>query len=142
MASKSLARPLASLNGVLGLKRTFATVPRTTHLLVKNDAARRCAVRIPRQRVQQSFQRRAYAAEVPSPETQRVVKKKGFRFLRWTWRLTYLSALGGLVFVGYQIYQGRTPAEQVDPDPTKKTLVVLGMLCINRVDSTCSFSRG
>jgi NADH:ubiquinone reductase (non-electrogenic) len=87
-------------------------------------------VQIPRQRLQQSF-RRTYA-EV-SPETQRVVKKRGFRFLRWTWRLTYLSALGGLVFVGYQIYQGRTPADQVDPDPTKKTLVVLGKLIVHEV---------
>ena len=81
-------------------------------------------MQIPRQRTQQAF-RRSYA-EV-SPETQRKVKRRSWSFLKWTWRLTYLSAIGGLAYVGYGIYQNRTPAEQVDPDPSKKTLVVLGM---------------
>ena len=29
--------------------------------------------------------------------------------------------------MGYQIYQLRTPEEQVEADPTKKTLVILGI---------------
>lgn len=62
-----------------------------------------------------------------SPETQRVVKRRSWRVLKWTWRLTYLSAIGGFVYLGYQIYENRTPADQEDPDPSKKTLVVLGM---------------
>jgi NADH:ubiquinone reductase (non-electrogenic) len=53
-------------------------------------------------------------------------KAKRFRLLRWTWRLTYLSALGGLGYVGYGIYESRNPEEQPPPDPSKKTLVVLG----------------
>jgi len=81
-------------------------------------------VHIPRQRVQQAF-RRTYA-EV-SPETQRVVKRRTWGFLKWTWRLTYLSAIGGTIYIGWGIYQGRTPPAQYDPDPSKKTLVVLGM---------------
>ncbi|KAF2157266.1 FAD/NAD(P)-binding domain-containing protein [Myriangium duriaei CBS 260.36] len=67
-------------------------------------------------------QSRTYADQVPTP----VVKKSRFRTLRWIWRLTYLSALGGLGYVGYGIYQNRMPAEQDEPDPNKKTLVVLG----------------
>ena len=67
---------------------------------------------------QQSF-RRAYADVAP-------VKKKRAGFFRWTWRLTYSSALGGLVYLGYLIYDLRTPDQQFEPDPNKKTLVILG----------------
>ena len=52
--------------------------------------------------------------------------KRRFRFLRWTWRLTKLAAIGGLGYVGYAIYEMRNPADQPPPDPSKKTLVVLG----------------
>ena len=62
-----------------------------------------------------------------NPETKAAVKKGGFRTLRWLWRLTYLSAIGGLGWTGYGIYLGKHPADQQDPDPSKKTLVVLGM---------------
>ena len=75
-----------------------------------------------RSALQQSF-RRSYADAV-SP----VSKKRGRRFFRWTWRLIYLSLLGGVGALGYSIYQLRTPDEQEDPDPSKKTLVILGML--------------
>ncbi|KAF2752599.1 external NADH-ubiquinone oxidoreductase-like protein [Pseudovirgaria hyperparasitica] len=64
--------------------------------------------------------RRSYADAAPKP------KGKGFRFLRWTWRITYLSALGGLAYVGYGIYEMRSPPDQPEPDPSKKTLVILG----------------
>lgn len=53
-------------------------------------------------------------------------KPKRFRLLRWTWRLTQLSVIAGLGYVGYGIYETRNPADQAPPDPTKKTLVVLG----------------
>lgn len=62
-----------------------------------------------------------------SPETQVKIKKRGWGFLRWTWRLTYFSAIAGLVYVGYGVYLSKNPIDQEDPDPTKKTLVVLGM---------------
>ncbi|KAJ4305805.1 NADH:ubiquinone oxidoreductase [Kalmusia sp. IMI 367209] len=52
--------------------------------------------------------------------------KKRFSFLRWTWRLSYLSAIAGAVYVGYGIWEMRNPEDQPPPDPTKKTLVVLG----------------
>ncbi|KAF2140544.1 uncharacterized protein K452DRAFT_230359 [Aplosporella prunicola CBS 121167] len=68
---------------------------------------------------------RTYADSV-SPETKAKVKKGGFRFFRWTWRLTYLSALAGVGYTSYVVYQMRNPADQPDPDPSKKTLVILG----------------
>jgi NADH:ubiquinone reductase (non-electrogenic) len=129
MASKAVARPLASVGAAIGFRRGFATAPRRATsqqplLLTKRSPTTQAQVQIPRQRIQQAF-RRGYA-EV-SPETQRVVKKKGWRVLKWTWRLTYGGTLAGLGYLGYLIYQNRTPAEQQEPDPSKKTLVVLGM---------------
>ncbi|KAE8349196.1 hypothetical protein BDV28DRAFT_160699 [Aspergillus coremiiformis] len=73
---------------------------------------------------QQSIQRttrRSYADAAPAPKP-----KKGFRFLRWTWRLTWLSGVGLTGYVAYSIYELRHPIEQVGPDPAKKTLVILG----------------
>ncbi|KAL8817629.1 MAG: hypothetical protein Q9223_003581 [Gallowayella weberi] len=71
-------------------------------------------------RRQQPF-RRSYA---DSPST--LTKRRGRGFLRWTWRLTYLLALGGIGYFSYTIYLLRTPDEQFNPDPSKKTLVILG----------------
>ena len=68
-----------------------------------------------------SFQR-SYA-EVVTPKT----KRRGRGILRWTWRLTYLSAIGSIIYLGYTIYDDQIPTEQVAPDPTKKTLVILGL---------------
>jgi hypothetical protein len=67
--------------------------------------------------------RRGYADEMPRPK-----KKSGFfrATLRWTWRLTYLTVLGGVGYVGYIVYIDRHPAPQKAPDPSKKTIVVLG----------------
>ncbi|GES59112.1 alternative NADH-dehydrogenase [Aspergillus terreus] len=78
---------------------------------------------------QQSFQRiarRSYAdAAAPTP-TPTPKPKKRFRFLRWTWRLTWLSGVGMVGALTYSIYDQRHPLEQFEPDPTKKTLVILG----------------
>jgi len=49
--------------------------------------------------------------------------------LRILWRLTQLSLVGGLGYMGYNIYMIKTPPEQFEPDPNKKTLVVLGKQC-------------
>ncbi|QKX64177.1 uncharacterized protein TRUGW13939_11350 [Talaromyces rugulosus] len=68
--------------------------------------------------------RRAYAdaaAAAPSP-----APKKRFRFFRWAYRLTVLSGLGLTGYLGYSIYILRHPEEQIEPDPSKKTLVILG----------------
>jgi NADH:ubiquinone reductase (non-electrogenic) len=63
---------------------------------------------------------RRASTEAPKPKPRR------FRLLRWTWRLTQLSAVAGLGWVGYGIYESRNPADQPPPDASKKTLVVLG----------------
>lgn len=65
--------------------------------------------------------RRAYADEAPKPKPGKLRKA-----LRWTWRLAYLS-IGGLVgYTFYVIYDDRHPEPQHEPDPSKKTLVILG----------------
>lgn len=38
----------------------------------------------------------------------------------------YLSAIAGVAYIGYGIYEDRHPEPQTEPDPTKKTLVILG----------------
>jgi NADH:ubiquinone reductase (non-electrogenic) len=68
--------------------------------------------------------RRSYADAAPSPAPK---PKKRFRALRWAWRLTWLSAIGLTGTVAYSIFELRQPPEQSPPDPSKKTLVILGM---------------
>jgi NADH:ubiquinone reductase (non-electrogenic) len=46
--------------------------------------------------------------------------------LRWIWRATYLSLLGGIGYLAYSVYELRTPDEQFEPDPSKQNLVILG----------------
>ncbi|TPX10829.1 uncharacterized protein E0L32_008218 [Thyridium curvatum] len=76
----------------------------------------------PTRTVARQFRRQyADAAPVAAPK-----KPRRFRTLRWIWRLTYLSALGGIVWIGYGVYQDRHPEPQFEADPNKKTLVVLG----------------
>ncbi|KAG6018068.1 hypothetical protein E4U54_005975 [Claviceps lovelessii] len=65
--------------------------------------------------------RRAYADEAPKSTPSKLRKT-----LKWTWRLTYLSALGLLGYTFFIVYQDRHPEPQFEPDPTKKTLVILG----------------
>ncbi|KAL7905501.1 pyridine nucleotide-disulfide oxidoreductase domain-containing protein [Trichoderma velutinum] len=65
--------------------------------------------------------RRAYADEAPKPKPGKLRKT-----FRWAWRLTYLSAIGLVGFTAYNIYDDRHPDEQYEPDPNKKTLVILG----------------
>lgn len=75
------------------------------------------ATAIPRQFV------RSYADAAPRP----VKKPRRIRTtLKWLWRATYLSLFAGVGAVIYDGYLDRHPEEQFDPDPQKKTLVVLG----------------
>jgi NADH:ubiquinone reductase (non-electrogenic) len=75
--------------------------------------------------LQLSF-RRAYA-DAPAVKLSPTPKpKKRFRIFRFLWRATYLSVLGGLAYLTYTIYDAKHPPDQIDPDPSKKTLVILG----------------
>jgi NADH:ubiquinone reductase (non-electrogenic) len=53
-------------------------------------------------------------------------KAKRFRYFRFLWRLTYLSAIGGAAYLAYGVWDLRHPDDQFEPDPTKKNLVILG----------------
>jgi len=52
--------------------------------------------------------------------------KKRFTFFRWVWRIAYLSAIGGAAFLAYTVYDLKNPEDQVEPDASMKTLVILG----------------
>lgn len=66
-------------------------------------------------------QLRQYADAAPAP------KKKRAGVLRWAWRLTQFSVVVGVGLLGFLIYDSRHPPDQIPPDPSKKTLVILGM---------------
>jgi NADH:ubiquinone reductase (non-electrogenic) len=64
---------------------------------------------------------RTYADIAPAKKPRR------FRFFRFLWRLTYLSAIGGTAYLAYGVYEQKHPDDQFEPDPTKKNLVILGL---------------
>ncbi|KAK3333174.1 pyridine nucleotide-disulfide oxidoreductase-domain-containing protein [Cercophora scortea] len=124
MASSS--RALSKLSGVsqLGVARAqFHVASRHLTTATRRAATRPAAVSSKTQNVARQF-RRGYA-DGSAPATT-PVKARRFRTWRWIWRLTYLSALGGVAYIGYGIYEDRHPEPQTEPDPTKKTLVILG----------------
>lgn len=110
-------RPLSSLALSTYRCSTFSVAPKKPTLLV-------------RPRLQQSF-RRNYADEA-APKAPEVTlsptpkPKRRFKWLVYLWRITYLSASAGVGYLAYSIWDLRNPNEQFDPDPSKKTLVVLG----------------
>lgn len=122
MATKAAMRlPIASSRAAFALtstlRRTISTSPR------QSIANARVTVKpaFSRSILQQQF-RRSYA-ETVAPKT----KRRGRTTLRWIWRATYLSALGGVGWLTYNIYTLRTPQAQFEPDSSKKTLVILGI---------------
>ncbi|KAL9563798.1 hypothetical protein ACKAV7_012040 [Fusarium commune] len=69
--------------------------------------------------------RRAYSDEAPQSRPKPRPGKIR-RTLRWTWGFTYLSLGAFAGYTCYVLYEDRYPQEQYQPDPSKKTLVVLG----------------
>ena len=121
MATKTALRLpvwVASHNTASAVSATARRTYTSSHRPANPCALIRSSLR--KTELQQSF-RRSYADQI-SP----VTKRRGRGFFKWTWRLTYLSAIGGLAYLSYNIYSLRTPQEQFEPDPAKKTLVVLG----------------
>ncbi|CCU75142.1 external NADH-ubiquinone oxidoreductase 1,mitochondrial precursor [Blumeria hordei DH14] len=55
-----------------------------------------------------------------------VKKTKIFGALGLLWKFSYLSAIGGVAYLVYGIYELRNPEDQQVPDTSKKTLVILG----------------
>jgi len=137
MPRASALRPLASS---LRSDITFHAAARRTFSGVRCPLVAKSQPIVSSRLTRQSFrasQSRSYADQT-NPEPKVVAKKSGFRALRWIWRLTYLSTLGGLGYIAYGIYESRTPAEQLEPDPSKKTLVVLGMQRLIAVVHACT----
>lgn len=64
--------------------------------------------------------RRTYADVAP------LKKPRKFRWFKNLWRLTYISAFGGIAYLGYGVWDLRHPDDQFEPDPSKKNLVILG----------------
>lgn len=120
------AAAMASANAALGFRRAFATAQRQSafqspvRAVTKQQQSTQLQLQLQRLRTN-GQSKRTYADQSTAP-----VKKRRWGVLRWTWRLTYLSIIGGLVYSGYGIYLSRNPVEQSEPDPSKKTLVVLG----------------
>lgn len=119
-------RPLASA----AVARSSAMVVKRSFAQAQNTVRSTRASSLPTQALQRSF-RRGYAdsgyVEKQAPVAGKPApKKKRAGFFRWTWRLLYVSAIAGFGYSAYGIYVNRNPVDQKDPDPTKKTLVVLG----------------
>ncbi|KAK5149249.1 External alternative NADH-ubiquinone oxidoreductase mitochondrial, partial [Oleoguttula sp. CCFEE 6159] len=121
MAGAGAARPMAvaSLQNVG--RRTLATS--RPSLISKARPTPRAT--FDRAALRQSF-RRSYADDIVNPAVKAKAKRGSWFALKWLWRLTYLSAIAGTGWVAYGIYESRHPADQADPDPNKKTLVILG----------------
>lgn len=117
-----VARPMSAAMRPLSFGAGKAVAQRSFASATKQQSIASVRAQVLRQGLRQEF-RRGYADVKP---TVQGTKKKGFRFLRWTWRITYLSLIGGLVWGSYGIYVNRNPVDQQAPDPNKKTLVVLG----------------
>lgn len=75
-----------------------------------------------------ALQCRRQLSDAPAPKKAGKIRKT----LRWTWRLTYLSVLGAIAYVSYEVWDSRNPENQITPDPSKKTLVILGKLLLPR----------
>jgi hypothetical protein len=108
-------------------------------LMTQSAAARvvrPAAGKILRSSILRQTARRGYASEPVTPTagapsatlSPAAPKKRRFRTLRWLWRATYLSVLAGTGYMAYTIFDLRHPDDQDEPDPSKQTLVILGML--------------
>lgn len=129
-----LSRPGRHFSSSPALRRALCTLtPATRHQLHHGISLLNGPARSTKLAVGNGF-RRSYADAVVPPTVSSSLqppppppKRKRFRFFRWTWRLILLSILGTTGWAVYNVYQHRNPADQVPPDPDKKTLVILGM---------------
>lgn len=131
-AMASSSRALAAVGLTSQLAHPACIASRTYSTAVRNHPLRSalCSALRPAQRPSVSMKlaasrriafRRAYANEAPKPTSGKLRKT-----LRWAWRLTYLSAAGLVGYTCLIVYQDRHPEPQFEPDPSKKTLVILG----------------
>ncbi|PSS03739.1 FAD/NAD(P)-binding domain-containing protein [Coniella lustricola] len=114
--SKLAARQTASMPRILSPSVRSLTTSTASSRSALNSRIRPAALQI---------QRRALS-DAPLPPPKKAKTGKLRKTLRWTWRLTYLSLLGTVAYVSYEVWDSRNPDNQVIPDPSKKTLVILG----------------
>jgi NADH:ubiquinone reductase (non-electrogenic) len=134
MATTAALRPLGLMSrGIAPLSRAFST-PSHRALIARPRALTRPA--FGKVQLRQSFRRHQSSESSKPAKPHRGIV---LTVLLWTWRLTYLSAIGGLVYVGYGVWQLRHPVDQLPPDPNKKTLVILGTL--TAIDSPSDGTR-
>ncbi|KAL2258523.1 hypothetical protein VTK26DRAFT_8147 [Humicola hyalothermophila] len=116
---------------------TTLAVPQTGAVLLQSQCVPRLFIQASRRTVgarpvfgstqgpvSRQFRRGIANETAPAPPPP--PKRSRFRKLRWAWRIGYLSAIAGLAYLGYGVYLDRHPEPQVQPDPSKKTLVILG----------------
>lgn len=139
MAAKAVFRlPLASSRVCFELpaasRRTFTTLrPAVRSTPIKQTQQRQTPRLSSRPTLQLAF-RRTYAEQAQPPPAPSVnlsptpKPKKRFRFLRFLWRVTYISTIAGVGYLSFHIWWLRHPPDQIEPDPSKKNLVILGSL--------------
>ena len=128
IASHSTARSFSCLARTAPATgtRSIATTASSLRLRPSTLISKQSAL-LPRPTLLQQSCRRSFADQAPKVELSPTPKpKKRFRFFRLLWRITYLSSAAFVGWIGWSIWQLRNPAEQFEPDPNKKTLVVLG----------------
>lgn len=97
-------------------RRSFATLPRSRPTSIANGSTLK------------KGSRRGYADVKPAAPVAEAKKPRSFKALKWTWRAAYLTVIGGVVYMGYGVYELRNPEDQAIPDPNKQNLVILGKL--------------
>lgn len=114
--------------------RSFASV--AARGLRQNQAIKRSTLAAQRSAITQPFRRQYADNQSPTATLSPAAKpKKRWGFFRTIWRITYISLLGGVAYLAYTIYDLKYPSEQFEPDPSKKTLVVLGKCNTRRLSS-------
>ncbi|QIW95292.1 hypothetical protein AMS68_000810 [Peltaster fructicola] len=113
--TSAVVRPLGTARRLL-VQKSFAQSPLNA-ISIQSAITRQ----LPAARRTYAETQGPYISLSPKPQ-----KKPRWRVLRWSYRLLQIGLVGGLVYVGYGIYENRNPPVQSAPDPSKKTLVVLG----------------
>jgi len=124
MATKAALKPLGfAPRSLQPLSRAFSSFTPARQIIFTRPLPQAIASPVFRQAQLTHAFRRHQSSQASKP--QRGVLRT---ILVWTWRITYLSALGGIAYLGYGIWIMRNPADQEEPDPKKKTLVILGIV--------------
>jgi hypothetical protein len=138
-SSQMASRVLLTSSSKSAIRSCFVSSRLLSSVSIFDPTTRLCAARLaslPRGAFPGYFQR-AYTSVTRTPSRgsppainvspmPTLRPKRRFPFFRWTWRVTYLSALASAGWLMYAIHDLRNPNDQIEADTSKKTLVVLG----------------